>query len=125
MREKKSYKSKTWLFSLCSKLNTDAVSMNSNNPSLGYFLQAERQAAAANIYKRNHQSTSVYGVDDFSHSLQASDPNSLFVEGHVAPPQSSSCLDQDGGRGLKGGLVEDNSSGTPLLFSCLCGNLTQ
>ncbi|XP_057470611.1 uncharacterized protein LOC130759495 [Actinidia eriantha] len=50
LREKKSYKSKPWLFSLCSKLSTDAVSM-SNTPSLGHFLEAERRAAS--VFRQN------------------------------------------------------------------------
>lgn len=106
---KKTYpsKPKTWLFSLCSKLNTDAVTINNNNndtmaPSLGHFLETERKAAI--IYKRN-QSPNLYGPDDFS--------NTLFVSDHVAPlPQCSA------------GLEHGDGYGAPLLISCLCGHLT-
>ncbi|GFQ07791.1 hypothetical protein PHJA_002923100, partial [Phtheirospermum japonicum] len=107
VRSKKNYKTRTWFLSLCSKLSTDAVSMNDNAPSLGHFLEAERRAAAG-----------AYGPDDFSHAL---DPNSLFVGGHVAPPQSS------GERSLSRDLLarENDDDGPTLLLSCLCGNLTR
>lgn len=116
VRNKKNYKTKTWFLSLCSRLNTDAVSMN-NTPSLGHFLEAERRAASN--YRRN-PSPNGYGPDDFSHIL---DPNSLFVGGHVAPPQSSTLLDRERtfSRDL---LTHENADGPPLLLSCLCGNLT-
>lgn len=113
-RNKKNYKTKTWFLSLCSRLSTDAVSMN-NAPSLGHFLEAERRAAGP--YRNNACPTS-YGVDDFSH---VSDPNSLFVGGHVAPPQTSPAYHETAfGRDL---LSHRNADGPPLLLSCLCGNL--
>ncbi|XAR50935.1 hypothetical protein NMG60_11005403 [Bertholletia excelsa] len=91
VRGRRSYnKSKPWLFSLCSKLTTDAVTMNSNGtaaPSLGHFLEAERRAAT--IYRRN-QSPPTFQPDDFSHP---SDPNLLFAGGHVVPPPPTSWLD--------------------------------
>lgn len=63
-RGKKNCKSKPWLFSLCSKLNTDAVSMSNNGtPSLGHFLESERRAATT--YRRN-PGPLAYGPDDFS-----------------------------------------------------------
>nr|GMC69364.1 uncharacterized protein At3g17950 [Ipomoea batatas]GMD45068.1 uncharacterized protein At3g17950 [Ipomoea batatas]GMD46563.1 uncharacterized protein At3g17950 [Ipomoea batatas] len=50
---KKSNKCKIWLFSLCSKLSTDAVTASMNaattsmaGSSLGHFLEAERKASA-------------------------------------------------------------------------------
>lgn len=113
-RNKKNYKTKTWFLSLCSRLSTDAVSMN-NAPSLGHFLEAERRAAG---HYRNSASPTSYGVDDFSH---VSDPNSLFVGGHVAPPQTSTAYHETTfGRDL---LSHQNADGPPLLLSCLCGNL--
>ncbi|CAK9185293.1 unnamed protein product [Ilex paraguariensis] len=120
--KKSSTKSKTWLFSLCSKLSTDAVSMN-NTPSLGHFLEAERRAATS--YRRD-QSPNADGPDDFSHALPVSDSNSLFISGQVAPPpQSSSWVGSDGERGSNRGLFEHgNGYGAPLVFSCLCGHLT-
>ncbi|KAF8397500.1 hypothetical protein HHK36_016417 [Tetracentron sinense] len=56
LRGKKSYRSKTWFFSLCSKVSTNAESA-SNPPSLSHFLEAERRAA--NGYRRN-QSPIIY-----------------------------------------------------------------
>lgn len=105
-RSKRNYKTRTWLFSLCSRLSTDAVSIN-NAPSLAHLLEAERRAAST--------PTTTYGLDDFSH---VSNPNSLFVGENVAappPPQTSTFA-----RDL---LSHHNGDGPPLLLSCLCGNL--
>lgn len=114
IRNKKNYKSRTWLLSLCSRQNTDAVSMNT---SLGHFLETERRAAATN-YRRPNPSPLAYGADDFSHD---SDSNPLFDRGRVAPPQSGSWADE---RTLSRDLLShaSNEDGTPLLLSCLCGN---
>lgn len=106
-------KSRTWLFSLCSKLNTDAVNMNDINsaPSLGHFLEEERKAAANNNY----------GLDDFNQlSNQHSNVNnnSLFIDSQIAPP---SHLHDDESR--KGLFEQDGHHGSPLIFSCLCGHL--
>ncbi|KAM3325451.1 hypothetical protein P3S67_000576 [Capsicum chacoense] len=105
-----SNKSRTRLFSLCSKLNTDAVSMNNNinsAPSLGHFLEAERKA------------TATYGLDDFNQLSNYSNVNnnSLFIGGQIAPPHDESSK----------GLFEQNDQsghhGSHLIFSCLCGHL--
>ncbi|XP_039059048.1 uncharacterized protein At3g17950-like [Hibiscus syriacus] len=56
--EKKNCKCRTWLFSLCSKLSTDAVDTNIKSNSLGQFLQVERRAAP-NTCTWNHHHTSV------------------------------------------------------------------
>ncbi|GAV57917.1 hypothetical protein CFOL_v3_01453 [Cephalotus follicularis] len=87
LKEKKSNnKSRTWLFSLCSRDSTDAE--NVNNPlSLGHFLAVERRAS--NGCRRN-QSPDFFGPDDelvLAHTN--TQPNSLFVNGRIAPPQSS------------------------------------
>ncbi|KAL7095628.1 hypothetical protein ACP275_10G036100 [Erythranthe tilingii] len=110
IRNKRNYKTRTWFLSLCSRLSTDAVSMNNNNnnynnaPSLGHFLEAERRGGVSN-----------YGrPDDFSRVL---DPNSLFVEGRIAPPPPPQ---QPRSRGC----IDSNEEEPPLLLSCLCGNLT-
>lgn len=63
LRGKKNCKSKPWLFSLCSKLNTDAVSMSNGTPSLGHFLESERRAATT---CRRNPGPVTYGTDDFS-----------------------------------------------------------
>ncbi|CAJ1798154.1 unnamed protein product [Sphenostylis stenocarpa] len=59
---KKIHKLKPWLFSLCSRLSTDAVSAN-DAPSLAHYLEAERRAAST--YRRNQCSTT-YGPNGFS-----------------------------------------------------------
>ncbi|KAJ8537791.1 hypothetical protein K7X08_014331 [Anisodus acutangulus] len=109
-------KSRTWLFSLCSKLSTDAVSMNNINsaPSLGHFLEAERKAA-------NERPNNGYGLDDFNqlsdHSNVNNNSNSLFIGGQIAPPPHD--------ESRKGLFEKDdqNGHGGPLIFSCLCGHL--
>ncbi|CAN1142782.1 hypothetical protein LINPERPRIM_LOCUS26172 [Linum perenne] len=86
------YKAKPWIFSLCSRLNTDAVERRasssssiannnmSNPPSLGHFLEVERRASSA--------------VSNGSNS--------------------SSKL-----------LEHDNGYGSPLVLSCLCGQIIE
>lgn len=113
-RNKKNYKTKTWFLSLCSRLSTDAVSIN-NAPSLGHFLEAERRAAAG-----HYRSPTSYGVDDFSH---VSDRNSFFVGGNVAPPPQASTSNYDQTALSRDLLSHRNADGPPLLLSCLCGNL--
>lgn len=111
-RSKKNYKARAWFLSLCSRLSTDAVSIN-NAPSLGQFLEVERRAASS--YRRNPTSNAL-GPDDFSN---LSDTNSLFRGGQVAPPQSSeTALSRDL-------LIHENGDEPPLILSCLCGNLTR
>lgn len=113
-KEKKSYKSKTWLFSLCSKDTTDAQNVNNNAPSLGHFLAVERRAA--NEYRRN-QSPTVYGPDELDLAQPATEPNSLFINGHVAPWYGA-----DGERRRNAGLEDGSGTyGVPVLFSCMCG----
>ncbi|KAF2288691.1 hypothetical protein GH714_010587 [Hevea brasiliensis] len=120
LRDQKNCKSKSWFFSLCSKLSTDAVNKN-NSPPLGHFLEAERRAA--NIHRSD--SPMLYGPNDFSPVRPNSDPNSLFIGGQVAP-QSSSSLEADAGRRSNTELLEHgNGYGFPLLFSCLCGQLIE
>ena len=112
LREGKNHKPKSWLFSLCSKLSTDAVN-TSNTPSLGHFLEEERRTAS--VYRRN-QSPDIYGPSDFSPIPPVLDANSLFVGGQVAP-QSSVPRKSDNE------LLDSNGYGIPLLFSCLRGHL--
>ncbi|KAL5549971.1 hypothetical protein UlMin_000147 [Ulmus minor] len=84
LRHKKmSYKSKPWLYSLCSKLTTDALSAKNNTTrSLGHFLEAERKATS--VHRRN-QSPVQYGPKDYRPILSVSEANSLFVGGLVVP----------------------------------------
>ncbi|XP_019450507.1 PREDICTED: uncharacterized protein LOC109352768 [Lupinus angustifolius] len=67
---RKNHKLKPCLFSLCSRLSTDAVSVN-DAPSLGHYLEAERRNAST--YKRNLCPT--YGPNGFS---LMEDSNSLI-----------------------------------------------
>ncbi|MCD7448109.1 hypothetical protein HAX54_038203 [Datura stramonium] len=114
-----SNKSRSWLFSsLCSKLSTDAVSMNnisSASPSLGHFLETERKAAAA--------AASYDGPDDFNQLSDDSNVNnhnnSLFIGGQIAPPPPTN--DDESRKGLF--EQKGHHGGGPLIFSCLCGHL--
>lgn len=124
-RKNNVYKPKPWLFSLCSKLSTDAVNTSSNNtPSLGHFLEAERRSTAGIYRVRNLQSPTIDNIAprDFSPAtLPISNANSLFVGGQVAS-QSSLSLDENGAGGSKQSKNEfskGNGVGIPLLFSCL------
>ena len=123
-REKRSNnnRSKVWLFSLCSRDNTDAdQNVNANNaPSLGHFLAVERRAASQ--YRRNHNPTTVYGLDEHVLAQPNLESNSLFVKGCVAPPQTSSCHVSDAENRKNAGLDnDDNKYGVPVLLSCMCG----
>ncbi|CAJ2670322.1 unnamed protein product [Trifolium pratense] len=73
---KKNQRCNPWLFSLCSKLRTDAV-IGNDAPSLGHYLEAERKVATT--YRRNQYPAS-YGSNGFS-TIQ--DSNSLFVGSQV------------------------------------------
>ncbi|KAI4356464.1 hypothetical protein L6164_000486 [Bauhinia variegata] len=104
-RDKRNHKLKPWLFSLCSRLTTDAVSV-SDAPSLGHYLEAERRVTSSS--RRNQW------PNDFS---PIQDSNSLFVEGKVARPVTSPS--EDGGREPNRALWE-HGNGVPLGFPCLC-----
>ncbi|CAK7331570.1 unnamed protein product [Dovyalis caffra] len=117
VEDKKSCKSKTWIFSLCSRDTTDAQIVN-NTPSLGHFLAVER---AANECRRN-RGPIIYGPhDELELAQPVTEPNSLFVNGHVAPPR----LNQSSGAGAeRRGNEESEHCGeyaVPVLFSCMCG----
>ncbi|XP_022730943.1 uncharacterized protein At3g17950-like [Durio zibethinus] len=117
-REKRSKNNrpKVWFFSLCSRDNTDAENVNATNaPSLGHFLAVERRAAVE--YRRNQNPATVYGPDELALAQPNLESNSLFVNGCVAPPRSSSCHGPDAENGKNDG----NSYGVPVLLSCVCG----
>ncbi|CAN6559607.1 unnamed protein product [Malus baccata var. baccata] len=97
-------------FSLCSKDSTDGENVRHHQPSLGHFLAAERQAANES-YRTNPP---IYGPDDElalaeHHQPARESNNSLFVDGQVAPPQSSPWFGSD--------HVDQRKS---MLFSCMC-----
>ncbi|KAE8691083.1 ankyrin repeat family protein [Hibiscus syriacus] len=107
-REKRSKnnRSKVWLFSLCSRDDTQ----NANNvPSLGHFLAVERRAAGG--YRRG---SIVDGPDELALQAQPSiESNPLFINGCIAPPRTTSLhvADTDDG----------NSHGVPVMLNCICG----
>lgn len=117
LRDQKNYKSKTWLFSLCSKLTTDAVNTN-NTPSLGHFLEAERRAASN--FRRN-QNVAIYESNDFS---SVSNPNSLFANGQIAT-HSNASLGADCETGSNRELLEHGNGSRVPLFSCMRGQLIE
>ncbi|OMO67758.1 hypothetical protein CCACVL1_20341 [Corchorus capsularis] len=122
-------RSRNWLFSLCSKDTTDAdqhnVIANNNVPSLGHFLAVERRAASE--YRRNQSPSTIYGPDhELALAAQTNyESNSLFVNGRVAPPQTSSCHNNADAESRKNGGILDNAGdyghGVPVLLSCVCG----
>ncbi|XP_065853509.1 uncharacterized protein [Euphorbia lathyris] len=102
LKDEKNCRSRFWLFSLCSKLSTDAVKTEERAPSLGQFLQAERRAINRN------SPNFVYGPNDFSPVVPlSSHVNPLFVGDEIVPQARD-----DGGGGRR-----NNGYGAPLLFS--------
>ncbi|KAI9112308.1 hypothetical protein K1719_016831 [Acacia pycnantha] len=120
---KRNHKLKPWLFSLCSRLTTDAVvAMNrdsDNVPSLGHYLEEERRAANASPW-RNRTFSYPYGVNDFS---PVSESNSLFLGGQVAAPECAAAMEgEEGGREPSRALLgQSNGYGGLVVFPCLCG----
>ncbi|WJX43208.1 hypothetical protein P8452_30343 [Trifolium repens] len=103
---RKNNKLKPWLFSLCTKLTTDAVSANHVHvPSLGQYLVAERRARS-NF--RRSQRTFIHGHNACS---PVQESNSPFVGGQVALS----------GREANRALQQNNGYGTLIPFSFLCG----
>ncbi|KAF5751466.1 hypothetical protein HS088_TW02G00480 [Tripterygium wilfordii] len=119
LKEKKSCKSKTWFFSLCSRDSTDAESPN-NPLSLGHLLAVERRAANEN---RRNQSPCIYAPDELALAPPVPEPNSLFVNGHVAPPQTSPWYGSSGRS--EHGSGSGSGYGFPSLFPCMCGQSSQ
>ncbi|CAK9314502.1 unnamed protein product [Citrullus colocynthis] len=114
--KKSNTRSRTWFFSLCSRESTDADSIDSG-PSLGHFLAEERRAADEN---RRNQSVIMYGADELELAQAAPQPNSLFINGCVAPPQSS--LGSNAENGRNGGTEPANDNRVALICSCICGH---
>ncbi|KAJ6948072.1 hypothetical protein NC651_002433 [Populus alba x Populus x berolinensis] len=118
VEEKKSCKSKTWIFSLCSRDTTDARSVNST-PSLGHFLAVERRAAGE--FRRNHGPVIHGPPDELELAQPVTEPNSLFVNGHVAPPTLNQSCGAGAERSGNEELEHCSGYGVPVLFSCMCG----
>ncbi|CAN1282891.1 hypothetical protein LINPERPRIM_LOCUS18213 [Linum perenne] len=96
LKAKKACKSKPWIFSLCAKdpIASDSQGLKDNvaPPSLGDFLAVERRTT--------------------SNGCRKVPKNSLFVNGHVAPPHRDNA---NGGSSHGGGVPV-------LLLSCVCGH---
>jgi len=118
VEEKKSCKSKTWIFSLCSRDTTDARIVN-NTPSLGHFLAVERRAA--DEFRRNHGPIIHGPHDELELAQPVTEPNSLFVNGHVAPPTLNQSCGAGAERSGNEELEHCSGYGVPVLFSCMCG----
>lgn len=122
----KNYRSKSWCFSLCPTNTTDAENSTKNTPSLGQFLAVERRAA--HEHRNSSYSSFMYGPDEIANSQLDREPNSLFVNGHIAPPppppgsspwSGSSDVNRRQGNDLLG--HSNNEQGPPLMFPCICG----
>ncbi|KAL2899006.1 hypothetical protein RDABS01_007487 [Bienertia sinuspersici] len=122
LKVKKPCKTKPWIFSLCSRDSIDVKSTTTTNtPSLGQFLAVERRTAN-NTEQRRNQAHSLEVPDEISMAQPIPQPNSLFVDGHVAPPRSSSGV--EGGQRGEIDHENNNGNGVPVLFSCMCGQDT-
>ncbi|GMY10853.1 hypothetical protein FCV25MIE_06092 [Fagus crenata] len=116
LKEKKSTtKSRIWLFSLCIRDSTDVKSVK-NPQSLGHFLEVERRAV--DEYRRNQSPTNI-GPEELGLTQPVTESNSLFVNGHIAPPQTSSSSGSDFER--RKYIEHGNGFGVPILCSCMCG----
>ncbi|TYK24009.1 uncharacterized protein E5676_scaffold250G001010 [Cucumis melo var. makuwa] len=102
------------ILELSRRESTDADSIESG-PSLGHFLAEERRAADEN--RRNNQSEIMYGADELELAQFGPEPNSLFINGCVAPPQSSI-----GSNAENGGTEHTNDNRVALICSCICGH---
>ncbi|XP_026413589.1 uncharacterized protein At3g17950-like isoform X1 [Papaver somniferum] len=118
IRSKKKIKSKTWLFSLCSKPSDTYVENVTSPPSLGQFLQVERKAA--NNCRRNQRPRNYEHGEFVQPDQMVSESNPLFVNGVVAPPRSSQ-FGSEIGRRHKKCLSLGCGCGAPLLLSCMRG----
>ncbi|KAB1226021.1 hypothetical protein CJ030_MR1G025238 [Morella rubra] len=118
-KEKKSNKSRIWFFCLCLRPDNADTKRVKNPPSLRHFLDAERKAA--DEYRRNQNSNTI-GPDEIGMAQEPfTEPNSLFVDGRIAPPQSSSGNSvSDAKRGKLRGLEHGNGFGVASLFPCMC-----
>ncbi|CAN1150454.1 hypothetical protein LINPERHAP2_LOCUS17574 [Linum perenne] len=105
LKAKKVCKSKPWIFSLCAKdpIASDSQGLKDNvaPPSLGDFLAVERRTTSNGCRRKQGRQSSVEEVPK----------NSLFVNGHVAPPHRDNA---NGGSSHGGGVPV-------LLLSCVCG----
>lgn len=120
-RGKRSHTNKTW-FSLCTKAQVKSEK-TVNAPSLGHFLEVERRAS--NGHRRNGNPIT-YELDALPENQSNAEPNTLFANGLVVPPQ----VDANGALVLVGdakksnssrGLSHRNSYCFALMFPCMGG----
>lgn len=126
-KKEKRFNFSSWLFCLCStrSINPVAESQINNPPSLGQYLEVERRAAT-NGNRRNLQSTdnNIYGPEFELAETNIEEPNSLFVNGSIAPPAQSLSPTQsiETERESMELRHENNGFGSFAgLFSCMCG----
>lgn len=117
-RKGKKSNSSSWLPCLCSRgSNLDA---ENNPPSLGQFLALERRAV--NEHRKN-QSPLICGPDDeFALAQTITEPNTLFVNGTIAPPRSITSM-QSMGTGRESKAIGHGNKWFGSLagmFSCMC-----
>lgn len=108
--------SRPWLFSLCSRLSTDAVRIDTA-PSLGFFLEAERRAAIT--YRKNNNPPPV--SDPNTTTLMSSDvPQTAAMSGSVSLVVYATREHQVGQM-----IEHDSRYGVPSLLSCLRGQIIE
>ena len=90
-----------------------------NTPSLGHFLAVERRASSE--YRRNHDPIIHGPHDELELAQPVTEPNSLFVNGHVAPPRPSQSCSAEAERRGNEELEHCGEYAVPVLFSCMCG----
>ncbi|XP_074295092.1 uncharacterized protein LOC141622956 isoform X2 [Silene latifolia] len=112
LKVKKPCKTRPWIFSLCSRDSIDVKTTTTTTPSLAQFLAVERR----------NQGPQAFVPDEISLGQPISEPNSLFENGRVAPPQLSPWPGSEGENGHSRGMEPGNNGyGVPVLFSCMCG----
>lgn len=104
---------KPWLFSLCSRLSTDAVRIETA-PPLGYFLEVERRSAIT--YRKNNNPPPV--LDPNSADTSSDDPQTAPQTSNVSVVAYAPRKQQVGQM-----IGQDGGYGVPLLLSCLRGHI--
>ncbi|KAL1345333.1 uncharacterized protein LOC107461596 [Arachis duranensis] len=87
--------------------NNNNNNSNNDGPSLGEYLAVERTSNKPIIY---------YGPDDevaLAETIHIAEPNSLFVNGTIAPPPTNNNNNNKKKKRFRTSLLE--------LFSCVCG----